>query len=229
MSDRPLETVVGWLIPLVLLALAAVFLFTPGGIDDPVPEPVVVDRARLGARPVRVAMHDPATIKVATFDLKCLECHALFENKTMVPPEIARHSDIVLDHGINDNCFNCHDIERRDRLTMGPGKTVGFDDSSQFCGTCHGPTWRDWQRGIHGKSVGAWDANDERRIQYGCTDCHDPHSPAFEAGIPLPGPNTIRMGHQHSGPVEEAKHRPLAQWINQLRHVDGHAQEGAHE
>ena len=38
MSDRPLDRVVGWGIPLVLLALAGVFLFSPVQLDDPIPE-----------------------------------------------------------------------------------------------------------------------------------------------------------------------------------------------
>ena len=229
MTNRPLESVVGWGIPLVLFALAAVFIFSPLQLDNPVPEPVHVDRARLGARPVRVAMHDPATIKVANFDMKCMECHALFKNTRMVSPDIARHQDIVLDHGVNANCFNCHDAEHRDRLAMEGGQTVGFDDVSQFCGKCHGPTWRNWQRGIHGKDIGSWSANDPRRGRFECTDCHDPHAPAFPASVSLPGPNTIRMGQHHDTPISESSHRPLAQWVNNLPRHDGNDEEGAHE
>ncbi len=229
MSDRPLDRVVGWGIPLVLLALAGVFLFSPFQLDDPIPEPVQVDRASLGASPIRVAMHDPATIKVATFDMKCMECHALFENTKMVPRNISRHRNIVLDHGVNNNCFNCHDAERRDRLAMGGGKTVGYDEVSQFCGKCHGPTWRNWQRGIHGKDIGSWSADDPRRVRYECTDCHDPHAPAYSLVLPLPGPNTIRMGQHHEAPVSDSPHRPLAHWVNESQQNNGHADEGGHE
>ncbi|MCP4758871.1 MAG: hypothetical protein GY876_05320, partial [Planctomycetes bacterium] len=130
MRDQLLENVIGWGISAVLLILAGLFLWAPIQLSDPIPESVNVDRSRLGPRPIRVAMHDPATIKVATFDMKCMECHALFENTKMVPRNISRHRNIVLDHGVNNNCFNCHDAERRDRLAMGGGKTVGYDEVS---------------------------------------------------------------------------------------------------
>ena len=226
MRVNPLESVIGWAIPVVLLALGAVFLWAAPEVEDAIPDPVVVDRAGLEARSVRVAMHDPAHIEVATFDVNCLECHALFESDTMMPEGLQRHDDIVLDHGQNGWCFSCHDIERRDRLALTGGETVGYDDVPQLCAKCHGPTWRDWERGIHGKTIGSWKHGDDRMERLSCTDCHDPHAPAFDVGLPLPGPNTIRMGVQN-GHHDNGEHRPLSQW---LRHIseESHAAEGDH-
>ncbi len=233
MRNRVLENVIGWGISAVLLILAGLFFWAPIQVSDPVPEVVNVDRARLGARPIRVAMHDPPAIGVATFEMKCMECHALFENDKMMPAGLGRHDDIVMDHGINTYCFSCHDVAHRDRLAMEGGKTVGYDQVPQLCGKCHGPTWRDWQQGIHGKTIGSWRGGDERQHRYTCTDCHDPHTPAFKAGIPLPGPNTIRMTPGDGEHHDDGIHRPLAQWINHFggngHHDDGHHEEGQHQ
>jgi hypothetical protein len=63
------------------------------------------------------------------------------------------------------------------------------------CAKCHGPAYRDWQKGTHGKTLGSWQAGDSRR-RLGCTECHDPHSPAYPRIVPLPAPTTLRMGDQ---------------------------------
>ncbi len=219
MRERPFEIVIGWGIPLVLLALAAVMFWSPMKLDDPIPEAAYVDRMSLGAHPVRVAMHDPASIEVASFDVNCNQCHALFEHDTINPPGLKRHDDILLNHGENNWCFSCHDIKQRDRLALTAGDTVGYDEVPRLCAKCHGPTWRDWQRGIHGKTVGSWKTGDGRQRRLSCTECHDPHAPAFAAGVPLPGPNTIRMG-EHVAHSDDLVHRPLAQWMHHIAEED---------
>ena len=171
-------------------------------------------------------MHDPASIEVASFDVNCTQCHSLFEQNTIKTSGVPRHDDIVLDHGENGWCFSCHDMEQRDRLTLTAGETVGYDDVPRLCAKCHGPTWRDWQRGIHGKTVGSWRMGDARQHRLSCTDCHDPHSPAFDAGVPLPGPNTIRMG-EHVPHGDDGVHRPLAQWMHHIAEED-HSAGDAH-
>ena len=53
-----------------------------------------------------------------------------------------------------------------------------------------------------------------------CTECHDPHAPAYEAFHPLPGPHTLRMSdgnpHKtaHSDQGHTTRRNPLRTWQN---------------
>ena len=57
-------------------------------------------------------------MKVAGFDQRCSECHALFESTDQPPANLMRHEDIVLEHGLNDRCLNCHSTKDRDKLVL---------------------------------------------------------------------------------------------------------------
>src|SRR5436190_5125 len=57
--------------------------------------------------------------------------------------------------------------------------------------SCHGPTYRDWEIGIHGRKSGYWDKRLGAAVRQDCTSCHDPHSPAFPSLTPGPGPNPL--------------------------------------
>jgi hypothetical protein len=62
-----------------------------------------------------------------------------------------------------------------------------------LCAQCHGTTYRDWQRGMHGKTMGSWDKSSGKQRRLLCTECHNPHAPAYGRLAPLPGPRTLRM------------------------------------
>ena len=223
------------LIPIVFLLLAAWMLV---GAPDARPELVAtppVDAAAIDPANVRPIMHDPASIRIGGFEQRCNDCHRLFESEPETPPKTFQHQDIHLDHGMNDRCLNCHDLENRERLRLHGSQTVGFDQVQELCAKCHGPTYRDWELGIHGRTNGYWDETRGERKRLVCTQCHDPHAPAFEPIIPLPGPNTLRMGRvlrsaEHSS---DEDHGPLARGMRASTENSAHTlssgEESSHE
>jgi hypothetical protein len=222
MSDReqPANALVAALIGPVFLVTAAWFIWGPQGKVPPVAERVIVSADAVRPATVREKTAEPI-LDVAGFDKKCQECHALFSSPTDAPLRLNQHRNIVQAHGMNDQCFNCHDREDRDRLALPRGRTISFAESERLCATCHGTTYRDWQRGMHGRTSGSWDASSGRQARLTCLDCHDPHAPAFAPMATLPGPNTLRM--LGSGPPETVhapSRNPLRQWSR-----DEHAEE----
>ncbi len=132
--------------------------------------------------------------------LECYACHEKnkplkltfdAENNVILAKE---HDDIVMGHGRhkrNNNCFNCHDETNLEFLQTRDGHQVKLVDSPALCGSCHGPTYRDWEAGVHGRTSGYWKRDlgpIDRKV---CTSCHDPHSPAFPSREPAPGPHPL--------------------------------------
>lgn len=111
------------------------------------------------------------------------------ENNQLVIPE--EHEDIVLGHGPhgrNNNCFNCHNQNNLLRFEARDGRDLKFEQSSQLCGSCHGPTKDDWDTGAHGRISGYWDAKLGEQRREDCVNCHNPHSPRFPGRKPAPPP-----------------------------------------
>ena len=107
---------------------------------------------------------------------------------------LMEHREIVLRHGINDRCLNCHHPDGRDAFVDGQGREIPYDQPQLLCAKCHGPVYRDWQRGVHGRSNGYWDTARGPMTRKKCIECHDPHQPPFPPMRPAPPPNTLRMG-----------------------------------
>ncbi len=142
--------------------------------------------------------------------LNCAGCHRESEEVELewddddiliIPPA---HRQPPMRHGRfgrNNDCFNCHIPEQLDKLRTRDGKEFNLTDSTLLCASCHGPSYRDWELGVHGRRNGYWDRQLGESTRRDCTSCHDPHSPAFPAMIPGPGP------HQRSaaatGPLSE--------------------------
>lgn len=208
----PADAIVGALIGPVFLGVAIWFLAGGTPADVPVTDPVAVSRADI-AWPLRAVPDDPPTIVVAGFTKKCMECHSLFTSAPDTPLRLSQHRNIVQGHGMNDRCFNCHDNADRNSLVLPDGSTIGFREAPRLCAGCHGLTYRDWQRGMHGRTIGSWDTSRPEHARLTCTRCHDPHAPAFDDMAALPGPDTLRMGEPHE-PVHDpgSKRNPLRQW-----------------
>lgn len=139
---------------------------------------------------------DPPQAMINGFVRDCNDCHRLMPPPAEAAPKLTQHTHLVLDHGLNDRCFNCHARENRNQLTLLSGATVGFDRSHRLCAQCHGPTFRDWERGVHGKSLGSWAPESDAQSKLTCVQCHDPHAPRYAPMKPLPAPHTLRMGPQ---------------------------------
>ena len=107
-------------------------------------------------------------------DLSDFDCYACHDKKKPPPLRLdtngniivaKEHSDIVMGHGRhgrNNNCFNCHNETNLVLLQPRDGRELTFADSPQLCGSCHGPTYRDWEAGAHGRISGYWDRSQGR-------------------------------------------------------------------
>ena len=100
--------------------------------------------------------------------------------KNKNPRKLAMHEDLVpdsmqLQHGKGAIwCLDCHHPTQRNKLIDNFGNPVSFDQPQVLCGKCHGPIYRDWRDGIHGKRIGEWASTGTKRW-FVCTECHNPH------------------------------------------------------
>lgn len=217
----------GLALPIGFLALAGVFLLMPRLAPIPIAPAVVVAKEDITVAPRRVAMTDPPRIQVEGLPENCNACHQIFQSTARGDRPLDYHTEITLSHGLNDRCINCHDANDRERLTLRDGATIPFSQTPQLCSQCHGTTFRDWQRGTHGKTLGSWITGSPLQVRLGCNECHDPHSPRYTPYVPLPGPNTLRMGEQHEHDHTKGKQSPLQRWRNHPHATP--TSEGAHE
>lgn len=189
----------GFLTGAGLLLLACWFMWGFDLVDIPTTKAAAVPDGALSNTPRRTILTDPPVIELDGFERSCAECHRYFPARDMAPEQLWKHRHIVLDHGINNQCRNCHFAEDRNRLVLHDGTPIGFGEVVVLCAKCHGPTYRDWERGMHGRTNGFWDSSLGEPRQLACTECHDPHNPrvpAMDPLAPLPPPDTIRMGAQ---------------------------------
>lgn len=125
----------------------------------------------------------PRSEKSTLLPLCGVACH----NGTFPPPstdklprKLTMHMDVVpdsmnLQHGRGSIwCLDCHHTETRNQFVDHFGNGIDFNEPQKLCGKCHGPAYRDWRSGIHGKRIGEW-ASDGKKRWYVCTECHNPH------------------------------------------------------
>ena len=204
-------------IPIVLLLLAAWFVARERPVW-PVPPRADLGPLAVDATPLRPRDPRPGMLDVGGVELRCSDCHALFDSEAIQPRPLAQHTDVKLDHGLNDNCLNCHAGEDRNRYALYNGRLAGPSEVDQLCAKCHGTTWRDWQQGTHGRTNGSWDAASGEQRRLTCIECHDPHAPALGRLPTFPGPNTLRMGDVRKQPHVSGAGRgnPLQAWRENL-------------
>ncbi|RMD60048.1 MAG: hypothetical protein D6828_00610 [Nitrospirae bacterium] len=116
----------------------------------------------------------------------CSNCHRYMKpNPTR--RELTFHQNIKLKNHAEKQrwCLDCHDLNDRDKLRLASGKKISFEESYYLCGQCHGPQFRKWKYGNHGKRTGYWNGKKLYRL---CAHCHNPHQPRFKPLKPLPPP-----------------------------------------
>lgn len=187
------ETIRTILVSITFLALACVFLALPPGFSGPVAQPGDLPAWVTDTTPVRKPALEPV-IELIGYTYHCSDCHKLFPSPPETSRKLTQHTHVVLNHGINTRCFNCHHIHDRDSFSNDLGKAIPYDQPQVLCAKCHGLVYRDWQHGVHGRSNGYWDTRRGPLARLKCIECHDPHQPAFAPMVPGPGPNTLRMG-----------------------------------
>lgn len=214
-----------WLIGPGFIGVAAWLFYASPQAEIPRNPVNLVPRDQTQAGPRRAPIKDAADAQVGGVTRSCSECHKLFTPSPVETRTLVQHKDVVLNHGINARCFNCHHAVERDKLVLHDGTLVAFGDASRLCSQCHGTVFRDWERGTHGKTLGSWDAASGKQRRLTCNECHDPHTPAYKPFAPLPGPDTLRMGDQTRPEVHEEGHQPLRRWSRPDPHAQPHAKD----
>lgn len=195
------------------LALAAAFYLNLWGRPATLSSIPPVDPRFTNTATVRVAYPDLVRTKADLSDFDCYGCHEKGKpmqlrfdtNYNVIVPEV--HQNIVMGHGRhkrNNNCFNCHDETNLEQLQTRDGHAVKFSDSAPLCGSCHGPTYRDWDAGAHGRTSSYWDRALGPMDRKACVSCHNPHAPRFPPQKPAPGPHPLHSAMKTAqAPPEE--------------------------
>ncbi len=162
------------------------------GCSTEVPDPsTLYEREVVGevfdTTPVRGPLR-PLRQRRGSFEYKCTECHNDFDSPRRQNELKGEHADIDarFDHGMNTYCVNCHHQTDRNAYVAHDGSPIPSDQPAQLCAKCHGPTYREWQLGVHGRQNGSWERGNPNRTKLLCIQCHDPHQPAFAPMAPDP-------------------------------------------
>ncbi len=160
----------------------------------------LVETQFLDTATIRKSYAELIRTKADLSDFDCYACHEKgkppvlrfdAQHNLVVPKE---HEDVVMGHGShnrNNNCFNCHDEQNLELLQTRDGRAVKLAESPALCGSCHGPTYRDWEGGAHGRTGGYWDRTAGQMKRQICVDCHNPHHPKIPPRQPAPGPHLL--------------------------------------
>ena len=196
----------------VLILLSTAFYFELWGRRLALPSIPPVDPAFTNTATVRMSGADLVRTGGDASGLDCYACHDRkkqvvlkfdAESRIILAEE---HNDLVMAHGThnrNNNCFNCHDEANLELLQTRDGRQLKLLESTPLCGSCHGPTYRDWEAGVHGRTSGFWDPKSGALTRQICVSCHDPHSPKFPPQKPAPGPHGLRSPRRPAAEPEE--------------------------
>ncbi len=134
------------------------------------------------------------TVGLDGFRMPCVDCHRHLGSPTEDPTQrgTGPHEHVVLEHGENNRCFNCHhpSSDRYGSFVSHDGSVISVKTVEQLCGKCHGPHYRAWKQGAHGQRTGYWNLDQGPREAAHCNSCHDPHQPYFKPPPTLPGPRS---------------------------------------
>jgi hypothetical protein len=219
MNGRQNKVLAG--IAITFVVLAVLFLSDlPGRSVTPSPPVPLVDPKFIDPAPSRVSISEALRKGADISDYDCYVCHErnkplklnINTNGDIIVP--SEHKDIVMAHGThkrNNNCFNCHDENNLEQLQTRDGRQLKLTELSPasttlLCGSCHGPTLRDWEAGVHGRTTGYWDrkpGDTTRYMRLGCPSCHNPHSPKYQGREPAPGPHRLHPAATKQSPEQE--------------------------
>lgn len=208
LSKRRSEELCAVLVPVAFLGLALVLWLVPWPFKSPVMQAAAVPAWVVDPQPVRTPGLKPQ-IELAGFEYRCSDCHDLFPSPPQTVRTLTQHRDIALKHGINTRCFNCHHPTDRNAFVDDWGRPIPYDQPQLMCAKCHGPVYRDWRNGAHGRTNGYWDTSRGPQQRRKCIECHDPHQPPFPPMAPAPPPRTLRMGPHNTRATHGNAPNPL--------------------
>lgn len=205
MQDEQRTSVVLTGIAATFLILAVAFLLNLWGRPESLANIPLVDAQFTNTATVRVSLGELIRTKADTTDFDCYTCHEKGKapplrydaNQNLIVPK--EHGNIVMGHGRhqrNNLCFNCHNETNLEQFQTRDGRQLKLVESTPLCGSCHGPTYRDWEAGMHGRTSGYWDRSQGAYVRQDCVACHNPHAPAFPGRKPAPGPHPLHMTAQ---------------------------------
>lgn len=195
---------------LALFSVPLIVCLLPGcpGTDEGTPA------APLYTRDVSAGIHNIAAVRNATKELAlhrdgdsfpCSSCHEGFDGDMGQLALEDEHKDITFDHGANSSCLNCHNAKNSEAYVDYAGNDIPGDEPTKLCAKCHGPQYREWESGIHGRTNGHWDAKLGEQVKLDCIQCHDPHKPRFALMAPLHPPRLTRFDPEPEGTPHHAK------------------------
>ena len=187
--------------------LAITLAWGPLPFASPIAEPVVVPASVTDPTPVRHPSPQPR-YRVGEFTYECSECHRATPVPQTAGAEFTKHAEITLAHGMNTRCLNCHHPTNRNAFVDDFGEEIPWTQPQLLCARCHGPVYRDWQHGSHGRINGYWDTTRGEQVRLRCVACHDPHQPPFAPLSTSAGPNTLRAA-PHDAATHESVDNPL--------------------
>ena len=176
-----------WWIAIVFLALAVTFVLDIWGEKREVIQHPLTDPGHFTTSPVRAAKLEPVYVYQGD-TYRCNDCHTTLEPSDVQKSFFAAHADVILEHGANNYCQTCHNRGNMEQLIDINRNSVPFAQSHVTCLQCHGPIYRDWEKGLHGRMNDFWDPEQGEVRKLTCVACHDPHRPAFAPMKPAPGP-----------------------------------------
>ncbi len=110
-----------------MIALAALLIFGSSKADVPVPEAAAVSAADIDPAPRRSpSLTDPPVVTLNGFERDCQDCHRFFKFEREFDRPLYQHTEVTLDHGLNDRCIDCHALENRNRFVIDRDETVSF-------------------------------------------------------------------------------------------------------
>lgn len=202
-----------------VFALCAVSLAVAPHYRAPAVDDTDVPESATDPTPVRERSLRPACL-VANEPWPCSHCHRTQPEPYVAGDKLFKHSKIRLAHGINTRCLNCHHPVNREAFVDDYGEEIPWDQPQLLCGKCHGPVYRDWQHGSHGRINGHWDTSRGELVRLKCVQCHDPHHPPFQPLATAPAPRTLH-GTPHQTEVHSGARNPLRLYENS--HENEHA------
>ena len=188
----------------IFLRTLPLLLFIPLLVGCTLPGVEEGERAELYVRTIEGEVFDSAPLRDVgemlrfnrgSFAFRCSECHTDFDSLPTANNPQGEHAAIMarFNHGRNLYCLNCHNQTNRNSFVDDIGREIPGDQSGRLCSKCHGPMYRDWEEGIHGRQDGHWDAKFGVRTKLQCIQCHDPHLPGFPLMAPDPAPAPTRF------------------------------------
>ena len=184
--------------------LTGTFLVELWGHPPLVKVNALVDTNFLSTATVRQSYADLVKAEEDISGFDCYACHEKGKplpitydekHKIVLPKE---HAEIKMGHGRherNNNCYNCHNEQNLELFQPRDGRELKLAESSALCGSCHGPSYRDWEAGAHGRLNGFWKKELGELTRKDCVNCHDPHSPKYPGRQPAPPPNPLHPAH----------------------------------